>query len=300
MDPKKKGDSSPEGRIPPRVTSTPVTTHLQGISSELKKNLQTTKSREKGTYHATSNASYWPRQQDQETEHQDLGFKALPLLLFQLLFQLKTTVAPVKPVSRSSKFVTTMTTTKAIAEGQRAQFNETWEVVESGALKALAKIKFSTEDSELYPPLCKQHVWQQVLLQAVNQAARLLKDFPSFRLMHGLVSYTPMEAITFSMDAAYKSTQFSKEELVFLRKLRLEDFLCNVPWGVVHTVRAMEAIDTLEEDTMQVTLKGEVMPLFSANWRELFLKVFHLTPRGEGDRGENLQLQDLFPSLETV
>ena len=57
VDPKKNGDSSPEGRIPQRVTSTPVTTHLQGISSEFKKNLQTTKSRERRTYHATSEAS---------------------------------------------------------------------------------------------------------------------------------------------------------------------------------------------------------------------------------------------------
>ena len=116
-------------------------------------------------------------------------------------------------------------TTNETSTGKRiSKQSEALGLIESGALKALAKIKFSTEDSELYPPLCKQHVWQQVLLQAVNQAARLLKDFPSFRLMHGLVSYTPMEAITFSMDAAYKSTQFSKEELVFLRKLRLEDF----------------------------------------------------------------------------
>ena len=62
----------------------------------------------------------------------------------------------------------------------------------------------------------------------------------------------------------------------------------------------MEAINTLQKDTLKVTLKGEVMFLFSANWRELFLKVFHLVPRGEGEKGEKLQLQDLFPSLETI
>ena len=190
--------------------------------------------------------------------------------------------------------------TTPTAATRHSQPQVTWNLVEANALKALAKIKFSTEDRNLYPPLCKLHIWRQALLQAVAGAAELSQDSPSIKLMHGLLPYEPMESITFSMDAAYKSTQFSKEELGFLRKLRLESFLCNVPWGVVHAVRAMEAIDTLHEDTLQVTLKGEVMPLFSENWRELFIKIFHLAPRGEGQKGEKLQLQDLFPSLETI
>ena len=190
--------------------------------------------------------------------------------------------------------------TTPTAATKHSQPHETWNLVESGALKALAKIKFSTEDRNLYPPLCKLHIWQQALLQAVAGAAKLSQDSPSIKLMHGLLPYDPMETITFSMDAAYRSTQFSKEELAFLRKLRLESFLCNVPWGVVHAVRALEAIDTLQEDTLQVTLKGELMPLFSENWRELFLKIFHLAPRGEGEKGDKLQLQDLFPSLGTI
>ena len=117
--------------------------------------------------------------------------------------------------------------------------------------------------------------------------------------MHGLLPYKPMELVIFSMDAAYRSTQFSTEELSFLRKIRLEQFLCNVPWGVVHAVRAREVIDTLEEDTMHVTIKGEVLPLFSEDWRALFLKIFHLAPKGEGEGGK-LQLSDLFPSLATI
>lgn len=48
-----------------------------------------------------------------------------------------------------------------------------------------------------------------------------------------------------------------------------------------------------------MTLKGEVLPLFSEDWRELFFKVFHLTPKGQGEGGK-LQLHDLFPSLETI
>ena len=119
-------------------------------------------------------------------------------------------------------------------EKQHSQREKLWSLVETGALKALTKVRFSTEDKELYPPLCKQHIWQQALTQAVTQAAKLLKDFPSLKLMHGLLPYTPMDPFTFHMDAAYKSTQFGKEELSFLRKLRLEQFLCNVPWGVVH------------------------------------------------------------------
>jgi hypothetical protein len=62
----------------------------------------------------------------------------------------------------------------------------------------------------------------------------------------------------------------------------------------------MEAIDTLQEDTLKVILKGEIMFLFSANWRDSFLKIFHLAPRAKSEKGEKLQLQDLFPSLETI
>ena len=188
---------------------------------------------------------------------------------------------------------------KVSPEQPCSQQHEIWNSVESGALKALAKIRFSTEDRNLYPPLCKQHIWQQALFQAVAGALQLERDSPTIKLMHGLLPYKPMELVTFSMDAAYRSTQFNREELSFLRKIRLEHFLCNVPWGVVHAVRAREAIDTLQEDTMQVTLKGEVLPLFSENWRELFLIIFHLAPKGEGEGGK-FQLQDLFPSLATI
>ena len=191
-----------------------------------------------------------------------------------------------------------MAITKVSAEQSRLQ-HEIWNSVESRALKALAKIRFSTEDRNLYPPLCKQHIWQQALFHAVAGALKLERHYPTIKLMHGLVPYTPMESITFSMDAAYKSIQFSKEELTFLRKLRLEQFLCNVPWGVVHAVRSVEAINTLQENTLQVTLKGEALPLFSENWRNLFLKVFHLTPKAE-DNGGKWELHELFPSLKTL
>lgn len=172
-------------------------------------------------------------------------------------------------------------------EKQLSHQGEAWNLIRTGVLKALATIRFSTEDSELYPPLCKQHIWQQALFQAVKQAAKLVKDFPTFKLMHRLVTYTPMESFSFNLDAAFKSIQFSKEELTFLRKIRLENFLCEVPWGVMHPVRAAEAINTLQEDTLQVTLKGELLPLFSENWRDLFLKLFRLTPKGK-DKGEGL------------
>ena len=177
--------------------------------------------------------------------------------------------------------------------------SEVLSLIETCALKVFTSIRFNTEDKELYPPLCKQHLWQQVLRLAVTRAAKLVQDSPTFKLMHGLLPYTPMESFNFNVDAAFKSTQFSKEELTFLRKLRLERFLCEVPWGVTHPVRAAEAINTLQEDTLQVTLKGEELPLFSDNWRSLFLKIFHLAPKGEGEGGK-LQMQDLFPSLETI
>ena len=212
------------------------------------------------------------------------------------------TSPPSTPAPKPTKISLAMAiiTEEATTRETPSKRSEALSLIRSGALKAFTCVKFNTKDRELHPPTCKQHLWQQILVQAVTQAARLLKDFPSFRLTHGLISYTPMEAFTFHMDAAFRSTQFSKEELTFLRKLRLEQFLCNVPWGVVHTVRAMEAINTLQEDTLKVTLKEEVVFLFSANWRDLFLKVFHLAPRGQGEKGEKMQLQDLFPSLETI
>ena len=177
--------------------------------------------------------------------------------------------------------------------------NEALRLISSGALKYFASIKFSTEDSELHPPTCKQHIWQQILFQAVLQAAKLSQDYPTLKLMHGLLPCPPMETVIFHMDAAYRGIQFGKEELTFLRKLRLEQFLCHVPWGVVHPIRATEAIDTLQEDTLQVTLKGETLPLFSENWRKLFLKVFHLSPK-DPTQGETWELHELFPSLRTM
>ena len=192
-----------------------------------------------------------------------------------------------------------MATFNASSGKQLSQREEALGLIESGALKALATIKFSSADRELHPPTCKRHVWQQVLLQAITKAAKLLQGYPTLKLMHGLISYTPMEALTFHMDAAFKTTQFNKEELAFLRQLRLEHFLCSVPWGVVHPAKAVEVINTLQERTLKVTLKGETLPLFSDDWRELFLKVFHLSPKEESQE-ETWQLHELFPSLKTM
>ena len=190
--------------------------------------------------------------------------------------------------------------TEGVSTGKLAsKRNEALGLIASEALKALTSITFGTEDTKLYPPLCKQHLWQQVLSKAVIQAARLLKDIPSFKLMHGLLPYTPMESFSFSMDAAFKSTQFSKEELAFLRKLRLEEFLCDVPWGVLHSVRAAEVINTLQEETLKVNIKGETFPLFTENWKDLFRSIFHLSPKGAGE-GETRQLHELFPSLKVI
>ena len=44
--------------------------------------------------------------------------------------------------------------------------------------------------------------------------------------------------------------------------IKVGALLCEVPWGVLHTVRADEVVNTLQEDTLTVTLKGEVLPLF--------------------------------------
>ena len=192
-----------------------------------------------------------------------------------------------------------MATSQGSAEDRSLPQCKLWHNVEKASLRALATIKFSTESTELYPPLCKQHIWQQVLVNAVIKSARIQKTLFTIPLMHGIMPYTPMDSFTLGVDAAFRGTQFNQEELEFLRKLRLDSFICDVPWGVLHAALAAEAITTTQEDTLQVTLKGEKVSLFTKNWRGVFLKVFKLNVRQEGG-GEKWKLQELFPSLTTM
>ena len=108
-----------------------------------------------------------------------------------------------------------------------------------------------------------------------------------------------MDSFTFPVDAAYKGTQFNHEELTFLRKMGLEHFVCDVPWGVLHATRAAEAINTLQEDTLEVTIKRETLCLLFKDWKNLFLKIFKLTPK-RATEGKVWDLLELFPSLKTI
>ena len=192
-----------------------------------------------------------------------------------------------------------MATTQGSAEDMSIPQPQLWHNIEKASLQALATIKFSTESTELYPPLCKQHIWQKVLVRAVVESTQVPETLFIIPLMHGEVAYKPMESFTLGVDAAFRSTQFNQEELMFLRQLRLEQFLCNVPWGVLHAARAAEVINTLQEDTMKVTVKGEQVTILPKNWRSLFLKIFNLSPKKEGE-GEKWKLQELFPSLSAI
>ena len=192
-----------------------------------------------------------------------------------------------------------MTTSQGSAEDRSLPQPELWQSIEKASIQALATVKFSTETTELYPLLCKQHIWQKVLVNAVIKSARIQKTLFTIPLMHGIMPYTPMDSFTLGVDAAFRGTQFNQEELAFLRKLRLDSFICDVPWGVLHAALAAEAITTTQEDTLQVTLKGEKVSLFTKNWRGVFLKVFKLNVRQEGG-GEKWKLQELFPSLTTM
>ena len=192
-----------------------------------------------------------------------------------------------------------MTASQGSAEDSSLQQPKLWHSIEKTSIQALATIKFSTENTELYPPLCKQHIWQKVLIRAVIESAQVSETLYQIPLMHGVLPYTPMDSFTLGVDAAFRGTQFNQEELAFLRKLRLDSFICDVPWGVLHAALAAEAITTTQEDTLQVTLKGEKISLFTKNWRGVFLKVFKLNVRQEGG-GEKWKLQELFPSLTTM
>lgn len=192
-----------------------------------------------------------------------------------------------------------MATTQGSAEDRSLPQHTLWHHIERASLQALSTIKFSTETSELYPPICKQHIWQRVLVRAVIESAQVPETLSIIPLMHGEVTYKPMESFTLGVDAAFRSTQFNQEELMFLRQLRLDQFLCDVPWGVLHAARAAEVINTVQEDTMKVNVKGEQVTILPKNWRSLFLKIFNLSPKKEGE-GAKWKLQELFPSLSAI
>lgn len=173
-----------------------------------------------------------------------------------------------------------------------SQQSHIWQALQANSLSTLATIRFSTEDTELYPPLCKQHIWQQAFAKAVITHSR-------FQLIHGETASREMEGITFGTDAAFRATQFTREEVTFLKKIRLEPFLAHVPWGVLHTTYATEAVQTLQETTLDFTLKGEKVSLLSKDWDATFSKVFKLFPKRAGP-GEQWELHELFPSFKTL
>ena len=192
-----------------------------------------------------------------------------------------------------------MATSQGSVEDRSLPQHQLWHNIRAASLQALATIRFSTEDTKLYPPLCKQHIWQKVLVRAVIESAQVPETLFIIPLMHGEVTYKPMESFTLGVDAAFRSTQFNQEELMFLRQLRLDQFLCDVPWGVLHAARAAEVINTVQEDTMKVNVKGEQVTILPKNWRSLFLKIFNLSPKKEGE-GAKWKLQELFPSLSAI
>ena len=64
-------------------------------------------------------------------------------------------------------------------------------------------------------------------------------------------------------------------------------------------VKASEAINSLQKHTLTVTLKGEELPLFSEDWRNLFGKILQLSPKTQGGEGK-WTLHELFFSLKTI
>lgn len=138
-------------------------------------------------------------------------------------------------------------------------------------------------------------------MEAVAKNSQIQETLFKIPLMHREVSYTPVDFFSLNVDATFRVThsEFNHEELAFLRKLQLEQFLCDVPWGVLHMARAAEAINTIQEDTLKVIIKREHVPIYSKNWKSLFLIVFKLPTKRERG-GEKWELKELFPSLKTI
>ena len=100
--------------------------------------------------------------------------------------------------------------------------------------------------------------------------ASLLAFFPPFSL---------------SIDAVFKIHRFTKNELSFLKKLRLANFLPQVQWGVLHESLIMENIRELGEERLTTTIKGEYFPLFLEKWRQKIQWVFLLETKNKRYRG---------------
>lgn len=128
----------------------------------------------------------------------------------------------------------------------------------------------------MYPPLCKQHIQQGMFAKDVADNTQTGKNPLTIQFMYGEVSYVQMDSFTVSANVTYMVMQFTQEDVTFLQKVRLECFLCDVPWGVLHLAMVAEAINTLQEKTLGITFKGKYVQLFSKNWKNMFLKVFKL------------------------
>ena len=167
------------------------------------------------------------------------------------LFQLKQTVEEVaasssKPShpearSRSSDSYNCTTATVAAMANlpvtvtmTEPQLGEFWEKLQRGCLSNCSSIVFNPEDTQLYPRICKTHLWQVILREAIVQYELQPNTTCTLTLYQGQVSYTPMEPFIFTIDAVFRSCQTTKEEITFLRNVGLERFITQVPWGVLH------------------------------------------------------------------
>ena len=290
MDPKEKWGFKPVRANPLGSNKYLSTTHLHKVRSKVKDKFKS-KQRQGGEILPCRQLSC---QLDDHLTNQEQvrqpSIQKLGHLPHQLCFSAKadscnrTRQASTMDAARQIAQTTTPEGFEALQQGK------IWSTLQQSSLLALASVKFSTEDTKLYPPLCKQHIWQQVLAKAVITRTQTIREE---------AAPVEMEGITFSTDVAYRAMQFTKEELVFLRKIRLEQFLCSMPWEVLHAAYAAEAVNTLQEATLTITLKEVQVQLIPTNWEDLFVKIFKLSPKHAGS-GEQWELHELFPSLKTI
>ena len=180
------------------------------------------------------------------------------------------------------------------------QLGEFWEKLQRGCLSNCSSIVFNPEDTQLYPRICKTHLWQVILREAIVQYELQPNTTCTLTLYQGQVSYTPMEPFIFTIDAVFRSCQPTKEEITFLRNVGLEKFITQVPWGVLHPTMVAEAIRALKEGGTTTFLKGKDIPLFpDAHWRTRLARVFQLTAKLPGEPAQS-EVKDIFPMLSTL
>ena len=82
--------------------------------------------------------------------------------------------------------------------------------------------------------------------------------------------------IIFSTDMAAMDYEPTREEETFLQLIGLDRFITRVTWEIINVQVIQKVINNLNINTMETTLNGHIIPIFSKDWRHKMKAVFYL------------------------